>query len=73
MVSSQEPQPRAPFTRPEAARRAHSLVVPGYTGLLVDARKINDDGTITGSALDADTGDLVTFVATPVGGAGGSD
>jgi hypothetical protein len=47
--------------------------VPGYTGLLVDARKINDDGTITGSALDADTGDLVTFVATPVGGAGGSD
>lgn len=40
-------------------------MVPGYTGVLLDARYINDRGVITGSAL-AHTGEVVPFVATPV-------
>jgi probable HAF family extracellular repeat protein len=48
----------------------NDLAVPGYDGVLVDARYITADGRITGSARDADSGDLVTFVATPVQGVG---
>jgi probable HAF family extracellular repeat protein len=40
---------------------------PGYDGTLLVAGHINDAGVITGVALDADTGDEVAFVATPVG------
>jgi probable HAF family extracellular repeat protein len=43
----------------------NSLVLPGYGGILRDARHINDAGVITGAAQDAD-GRIVTFVATPV-------
>jgi probable HAF family extracellular repeat protein len=44
----------------------NSLVVSSYTGVLIDAREILDNGKITGSALDAN-GEVVAFVATPVG------
>jgi probable HAF family extracellular repeat protein len=44
-----------------------NTLVPGYDGRLLFAGDINDAGLITGAALDADTGDVVTFVATPVG------
>ncbi|HSE40382.1 MAG TPA: hypothetical protein VLH08_06405, partial [Acidobacteriota bacterium] len=43
-----------------------NTLVPGYAGHLVFANDINDDGEITGGAIDAETGDNVTFVATPV-------
>jgi probable HAF family extracellular repeat protein len=45
-----------------------NTVTPGYDGTLLYAGHINDAGVITGAARDADTGDVVTFVATPVGG-----
>jgi probable HAF family extracellular repeat protein len=45
----------------------NALVVPGYAGILRDARQISDSGVITGSAEDLETGRIVTFVATPVG------
>jgi probable HAF family extracellular repeat protein len=38
--------------------------VPGYTGHLIFANDINDDGVISGQAL-ADNGDLVAFRAVP--------
>lgn len=43
----------------------NTRVEPGYTGTLLVAGHINDAGVITGSARDADTGETVTFVATP--------
>jgi probable HAF family extracellular repeat protein len=43
-------------------------VVPGYSGFLVFANDINDSGEITGGAVDADTGDAVTFIAKPIPG-----
>ena len=45
----------------------NTLVEPGYTGTLLIAGHINDAGVITGSALDGDSGEIVTFVATPAG------
>ena len=45
----------------------NTLVEPGYTGTLLIAGHINDAGVITGSALDGDSGEIVTFVATPIG------
>jgi probable HAF family extracellular repeat protein len=45
-----------------------NAVVPGYSGHLVFANDINDSGEITGGAIDADTGDAVTFLATPIHG-----
>ncbi len=45
----------------------NELVEPGYEGTLLTAGHINDAGVITGAALDADTGETVTFVATPRG------
>jgi probable HAF family extracellular repeat protein len=44
-------------------------LAPEYHGVLLDARSINDAGVITGWALDPETGQIVTFVATPVGDA----
>lgn len=38
----------------------------GYDGVLRDAGHINDQGVITGAAEDALTGNIVTFIATPV-------
>jgi hypothetical protein len=38
---------------------------PGYTGVLVTAQDINDDGQITGRA-NAANGERVTYLATPV-------
>jgi probable HAF family extracellular repeat protein len=46
----------------------NTLVAPGQTGRLLYAGHINDGGVITGAALDPDTGETVTFVATPAGG-----
>ncbi len=45
----------------------NTLVEPDYEGTLLFAGHINDAGIITGAALDADTGETVTFVATPRG------
>jgi probable HAF family extracellular repeat protein len=45
----------------------NTLVEPGYSGRLLLAGDISDRGEITGAALDPDTGEIVTFVATPVG------
>ena len=42
-----------------------NLLVSGYSGLLLQALDINDEGTITGLAVDAASGALVTFVARP--------
>lgn len=44
-----------------------NLRVPGYDGLLAQALDINDEGLITGLAVDATTGNQVAFVATPDG------
>jgi probable HAF family extracellular repeat protein len=46
----------------------NSLVAPGFSGVLLDARDINEQGQITGSAFDASTGETRPFVATPVDG-----
>jgi probable HAF family extracellular repeat protein len=40
-------------------------LAPGYSGELCAANDINDRGEITGQALQAGTGDTVTFVASP--------
>jgi probable HAF family extracellular repeat protein len=40
----------------------------GYSGLLAQALDINDEGVITGLAVDADTGNQVAFVAKPQSG-----
>jgi probable HAF family extracellular repeat protein len=45
----------------------NTLVAPGFSGVLLDARDINEQGQITGSAFDAATGETRAFVATPVG------
>jgi probable HAF family extracellular repeat protein len=45
----------------------NTLVEPGYSGRLLLAGDISDRGEITGATLDPDTGEVVTFVATPVG------
>ncbi|MFW6089119.1 MAG: hypothetical protein ACODAB_05160 [Gemmatimonadota bacterium] len=45
----------------------NDLADPDYEGTLRVAGHINDAGVITGVALDPDTGDEVTFVATPTG------
>ncbi|EQD34074.1 extracellular repeat protein, HAF family, partial [mine drainage metagenome] len=43
----------------------NKLVVPGTTLILTDAQEINDNGVITGQALDPATGALVAFMAIP--------
>ena len=45
----------------------NTRVAPGFSGILLDARDINEQGQITGSAFDAATGETRAFVATPVG------
>lgn len=40
-------------------------LVSGYSGLLAQALDINDEGVITGLAVDANSGALVAFVARP--------
>jgi probable HAF family extracellular repeat protein len=45
-----------------------SELAPGYDGSFLFANDINDAEQITGQAVDAQTGDAVTFRATPVGG-----
>ncbi|HET6341914.1 MAG TPA: hypothetical protein VFG78_07000 [Gemmatimonadota bacterium] len=44
-----------------------NTLAPDYEGTLIAAGHINDAGVITGVARDADTGELVTFIATPRG------
>lgn len=44
-----------------------NTVTPDYDGTLLYAGHINDAGVITGAARDADTGEVVTFVAKPRG------
>jgi probable HAF family extracellular repeat protein len=41
-------------------------VTPGFTGVIINAQDINDDGEITGRAFDPAAGDIKTFVAVPV-------
>lgn len=48
----------------------NTLVAPGYPDQLVFANDINDLGEITGGALDPDTGQTPTFLATPTSGHG---
>jgi probable HAF family extracellular repeat protein len=45
-----------------------SELAPGYEGSFVFANDINDAGEITGQAIDAETGDAVTFLASPLRG-----
>lgn len=45
----------------------NDLVTPDHAGHLVFANDINDAGKISGQAIDAETGDAVAFMATPVG------
>jgi probable HAF family extracellular repeat protein len=45
-------------------------LAPGYAGTLLTGGHINDAGIITGVALEPDTGEEVSFIATPVGGGG---
>jgi probable HAF family extracellular repeat protein len=42
-----------------------NALAPGFDGHLLFANDINKRGVITGAAIDADTGDTVTFRATP--------
>ena len=44
-----------------------NTLAPDYEGTLIVAGHINDAGVITGVARDAETGELVAFVATPRG------
>lgn len=48
----------------------NSLVGPDYAGHLISAGHINGRGMITGHAVDAVTGETVTFVARPIRGRG---
>jgi probable HAF family extracellular repeat protein len=41
-------------------------VTPGFTGVIINAQDINDDGEITGRAFDPAAGDIKTFIAVPV-------
>jgi len=43
-------------------------LAPGFTGEFINAQDINDQGEITGRALDPATGTIRPFVATPVSG-----
>jgi probable HAF family extracellular repeat protein len=45
-----------------------SELASGYEGSFVFANDINDAGEITGQAIDAETGDAVTFLASPLRG-----
>jgi hypothetical protein len=44
-----------------------NALAPRYGGQFIFANDINASGEITGQALDPETGDAVTFRATPVG------
>ena len=41
-------------------------VVPGFTGVIINAQDINDDGKITGRAFEPATGQIKTFIAVPI-------
>ena len=41
-------------------------VVPGFSGVIINAQDINDDGEITGRAFDPASGAIKTFIATPI-------
>jgi probable HAF family extracellular repeat protein len=45
----------------------NTLVTPGYEGHLVFANDVNDQGAISGQAIDPGTGDAVAFLAAPLG------
>jgi uncharacterized membrane protein len=40
---------------------------PTYAGRLLFANDINDDGTLTGAAISVESGEVVAFIATPIG------
>ena len=44
----------------------HQPLTLSYNGVIEDAQDINDFGQITGQALDAVSGTLVTFRALPI-------
>lgn len=48
-----------------------NTLMTGYDGLLAQALDINDEGVITGLAVDAASGKQVAFVARPVNGGSG--
>lgn len=41
-------------------------VVPGFTGVIINAQDINDNGEITGRAFEPATGQIKTFIAVPI-------
>jgi probable HAF family extracellular repeat protein len=43
-------------------------VTPGFSGVIINAQDINDDGEITGRAFDPAAGDIKTFIAVPISG-----
>ena len=49
-------------------KNLNDLTAPGFTGVLLSAQDINDQGEITGRAFDPTTGQLRAFVAVPVQG-----
>lgn len=44
-----------------------NTLAPDFDGVLIDARDINQQGQITGSATDPATGETRAFIATPIG------
>ena len=43
-------------------------LIPGFTGEIINAQDINDDGEITGRAVNPATGRITAFVAVPITG-----
>ncbi len=41
-------------------------LIPDFTGVIVNAQDINDDGEITGRAVNPATGKITAFVAVPI-------
>ena len=41
-------------------------IVPGFTGVIINAQDINDNGEITGRAFEPATGQIKTFIAVPI-------
>ena len=41
-------------------------LIPGFDGVIVNAQDINDEGEITGRAVNPATGKITAFVAVPI-------
>lgn len=66
--SSAEGASRAFFWDNGVLRNLNALAEPGFADSLVSAQDIHDDGRITGTLIERNTGRLLPFVAIPKGG-----